>query len=82
MASISSPPIDHGPIGAKKLLLEYSGAVPIYIGYAAAGTDPDSASWRIKRLSYVANNLTAIEYPEGDDSFSYIWDDRVSYDYS
>jgi len=56
---------------------------PIYIGYASPGTSKSSKKWKIKKLTFDAsNNPTDIQYPNGDSSFSFSWNDRASYTYS
>ena len=55
---------------------------PVYIGKAEAGTKDTQAKWQIKRLIWDSSgNCIAIEYAEGDVSFSYIWRQRTNYTY-
>lgn len=55
----------------------------IYQGDAYAGTAAADASWRIKKLTYDANNnLTAIRFAGGTLAFSKVWNDRTTLSYS
>jgi YD repeat-containing protein len=49
-----------------------------YIGKAAINSADSSAVWQLQKFTYDANgNITSILWP-GDESFTYIWDDRAS----
>lgn len=52
-----------------------------YIGYADWGVGEDEAKWRIIRINTVGT-VTRMECPKGDNSFSFVWDDRASYTYA
>lgn len=56
----------------------------IYEGWAVSATaDKSLALWRIARYTYDGSNrLTDIEWAEGDESFTNIWDNRASLNYS
>lgn len=62
--------------------MEYSGSNPIYIGEAKPGTATSSAGWRIRKLTYSGENVTDIEWADGDIEFNNIWDNRDSLSYS
>ena len=56
---------------------------PIYIGEAAPSTSKSSPLWRIKKITYDASkNPIDIQYADGTQSFSKVWDDRATYTYS
>jgi len=55
---------------------------PIYIGKAQIGTTTDSALWQIKKLNWTGSNLTSIQWAEGTDDFTNVWDDRSGLSYS
>lgn len=66
---------------AKKM--EYSGTNVIYIGEAQPGSATSSAVWRIKKLTYNAQNMvTDIQWAGGNAKFDKIWNNRASYTYS
>ena len=55
----------------------------LYVGEALPGTPQNAVGWRIKLITYDAdNNATNVEWPQGDNSFSYIWAARATYVYS
>lgn len=69
--------------GEYTILIDYVGtANPIYVGEAMPGTATTVTEWRIKRITWVAGNPTAVEWAEGQASFSYEWDERAAYAYS
>ena len=55
----------------------------IYYGLAESGSGTNEAKWRIRKYIYDANgNLTQINWADGVDTFTKIWNDRYSYSYS
>ena len=56
---------------------------PIYIGIAAFGSSKASAVWQIRKLTFdVSNNVVDIQYANGTDAFTAIWNNRASLSYS
>ena len=56
---------------------------PIYIGRAEIGTPKSSTGWAIMKLTFdVNNNPTDIQWADGVDSLSKVWNNRASYTYS
>jgi hypothetical protein len=56
---------------------------PIYIGESAPSSLKSASVWRIKKITYDASkNPIDIQYADGTQTLSKIWDDRASYDYS
>lgn len=55
----------------------------IYEGYALSSPAPGTAAavWAIKRYTWVANNLTAAEWADGNTSLDNIWDNRAALAY-
>ena len=54
-----------------------------YFGKANIGTLTSDALWQIKKLSYDSNqNITTVEWADGDIAFNNVWDDRASLSYS
>ncbi len=63
--------------------LSYVGENPIFVGDALPGSSKASSVWRIKKLTYDSdNNVTDIQWANGSNAFSFIWDDRASLSYS
>ena len=63
-------------------VLDYSGDNLIYFGLAAHGAATSAAAWQIRKLDYSGSNLITIKSANGTDTFTNIWDDRVSLSYS
>ena len=56
---------------------------PIYIGEAAPSTSKSDPLWRIKKITYDASkNPTDIQYADGTQTFTKVWNDRATYSYS
>jgi hypothetical protein len=72
----------HGLHG--NVLLDYVGGPnAIYVGWAAPGSDPAGAVWRIVKLTWDGNNNpTAIQWAGGDALYTHIWNNRVALSYS
>lgn len=65
------------------LKVEYNSSNnPVYIGEATPGKDTSDAAWRIKKITYINGDPTAVEWASGTTEFDKIWDDRAEYDYS
>lgn len=64
-----------------KPIIDASGGDVIYRGYAPIGTGQGEAGWRIERET-TADGITITEYPQGDMSYNFVWDDRKTYVYS
>lgn len=62
------------------LIIDRDGAGnPIYLGLAAPGSLVSESKWQIRKLTFDgANNVTAIQYADGDSNFDNIWNDRTS----
>jgi hypothetical protein len=53
---------------------------PIYVGWAAAGTQMQSKSWFIIKITYDGNKaVVRSQTASGIPVFGYIWNDRASY---
>jgi len=60
-----------------------SGNLALYIGESDPGYASSVARWRIKKLTYDANdNVTKVEWASGNLNFDKIWDNRATYAYS
>jgi hypothetical protein len=58
------------------LIDQVSGA-EIYIGVSLNGNNPSAAIWRIKKI-VLDITVWKFQYPNGDQSYSFVWDDRIS----
>ena len=54
--------------------------VEAYIGESINGKDRSANTWRIKRI-WKVGTVWNIGYPNGNQSYEYIWDDRLNYSY-
>jgi hypothetical protein len=55
---------------------------PIYIGLASPGTTASESFWQIKKLTFNgSNDVTDIEYADGNPNFDNVWNDRASLTY-
>jgi hypothetical protein len=65
--------------------LDYTGGPgsdPVYVGWAAPGSDTDAAVWKILKLTYSGTNLTQRLWADGDTKFDNVWDQRATLSYS
>lgn len=66
-----------------QMQVEYSGNLPVYIGYARPDAATSAAEWQIKKVTYDSNNnVTAIQFAAGVNDFNKVWDNRATYSYS
>lgn len=61
------------------LIDEYSSS-EIYYGTSVSSSDTIGSTWRIRRAKKVGN-VWSFKYPNGDQSFGFAWDDRLTYIY-
>ena len=53
-----------------------------YIGYASPNTDPSAVGWQILRNSYdTTGEFIQLDYADGSDGFTFIWDNYLTYTY-
>jgi len=62
--------------------IEYSGDNPIYVAKAQPGTAVGSTGWQISKLTYSGSNVTDVQWADGTNAFTKIYNDRASYTYS
>lgn len=56
---------------------------PEYVGEAKLGSSQSAAVWRIKKITYDAdNNPTDVNWASGTSEFDKKWGDRTTYTYS
>lgn len=54
-----------------------------YVGYARPGTATDVAKWQILKYTYDGAGLVTSQlFAQGSHDYSYVWDNRATYDYS
>jgi len=61
------------------LILELS-STEYYIGTSKSFSDPAKSNWRIKRIVRISG-VWNFQYPNGDQDFKFIWDDKLLYSY-
>ena len=52
-----------------------------YIGISRNDKNPANPYWRIKRI-WKIGTVWKVGYPNGDQSYTFIWDNRLGYIYS
>ena len=62
------------------LLVDEVSTIEYYIGVSKSFPDPGLPNWRIKRILKIGN-VWRFQYPNGDQNFIFIWDDRPLYSY-
>lgn len=53
-----------------------------YIGTAITGSSKAAAVWQIKKLTYSTNDVTDIQWADGNELFDNTWNSRTGYTYS
>jgi hypothetical protein len=77
----NAPKVDDKPF---TMALDYdaSGRL-LYHGMSLLGTSKAAAAWQIKKLTYDVNGkLTDIQYGNGVDTFTNVWNNRTTIPYS
>lgn len=77
--------IDTGDLTRKyAILMSHDASSNIeYFGKAKVGSVKADAVWQIMKILYDAsNNLTDIQFAEGNEDFDNVWDDRAGLSYS
>ena len=62
------------------LVNEFS-STEYYIGVSNNGSDTSKPIWLIRKISKVADVWAVTQYPDGNQTFEYIWDSRFLYTY-
>lgn len=62
--------------------IEYSAGNLLYLGKAPPGTQQAAAGWQVKKFTFTGDDLTGIQYAGGTESYTRIWNDRATYNYS
>ena len=61
--------------GKVQVQIDYTGDLPIYVGYAEEGSKTTDTTWLILKITYSGTNPTVIQTAVG------AWDSRTDYTY-
>ncbi len=75
------------PIQGAKYTIHIDPAVPPangvqYVGFAQPNTAESEDTWAILRLTYVTDEVQDVEWAQGTNHFTNVWDSRAGYTYS
>jgi len=62
-------------------LIHEAGATEFYFGLSNNGNDTSKPIWQIKKISKSGDVWATALFPDGNQMFSFIWDERLSYTY-
>lgn len=62
------------------ILIDECSPIEIYYGTSVNSNDPNSSTWRIKKISKI-ENIWTFTYPDGMQSYMYVWSNRLNYTY-
>ena len=62
-------------------LIDEVSSTEFYIGVSGRGNNPNKAMWKIKKILKTGNVWDVTLYPNGDQTFSYVWSGRTGYSY-
>ena len=63
-----------------QLVHEYS-TTDFFIGVSTNGNDTSKATWQIKKITKVGDVWFTTQFPNGNQLFIFIWDNRLLYTY-
>lgn len=63
------------------MLIDELSDTEFYIGYSEKNSRSDKEQWRIRRIWQVGS-VWYFGFPDGDQSFNFVWDDRLTYTYA
>jgi hypothetical protein len=63
------------------VLVDELSSTEFYIGTSRSFGDVQTSNWKIKKI-YKSGSVWKTGYPDGDQGFTYIWNDRLTYSYS
>lgn len=72
--------IEYHTIEPITLIHEVSTTV-FYIGVSINGRDTSKPIWKIKKIEKEGDVWNVTKFPNGNQNYSFIWDDRVSLTY-
>jgi len=62
-------------------LIDEVSATEYYIGVSDNGKFTNKAVWRIKKIKKTGNVWDVTLFPNGNQSYEFVWNDRTSYTY-
>jgi len=62
------------------MVIDEVSTTEFYIGYSKNSSLRSASNWRIKRIVQIST-VWNFQFPNGNQSFNFIWDDRDTYDY-
>jgi hypothetical protein len=62
-------------------IIDELSATEYYVGQSINGSDAAASTWKIKRI-WKVSTIWHIGFPNGDQDFKYVWDNRFTYTYS
>ncbi len=66
--------------GASAVRIDEASSTITYVGKAVAGTLDSDSAWQIFKMD--TSSGLEITWPDGESSFTFVWDDRVSLSYT
>jgi hypothetical protein len=63
------------------MVVDESSSTEYYVGVSISSTNQGAANWKIKRI-WKIGNVWKFGFPNGDQKFKFVWDDRYGYTYS
>jgi len=63
------------------ILVDELSATEIYLGTSKSFSDPSKSNWKIKRIIKIGS-VWKFQFPNGDQGFNFVWDDRLLYTYA
>jgi hypothetical protein len=68
--------------GDLQVRVDYSGANPIYVGYAQPDALYTDAKWQIIKILYSGSNVVGTVYADGTNQYIKVWNNRTGYTYA
>ena len=62
------------------MLVDELSATEYYVGWSNNHSDRSSPNWRIRRI-WKVGSVWNFEFPDGNQDYVWIWDERLSYSY-
>lgn len=63
------------------MLIDELSDTEVYIGYSQENSRSDKEQWRIRRIWQVGS-VWYFGFPDGEQEFKFVWDDRLTYTYA
>jgi hypothetical protein len=63
------------------LLVDELSSTEFYVGRSINSNDTSKANWRIERIQKIGSTWK-FEFPDGNQSYDFIWDNRFTYSYN